>query len=927
MFNPELIRIINSGRCFVLVGAGASMEMGYPSWRKLAIDVRDRILRHNPTADAISYQHFLTINDLPAVFRQAEIDLGGRLQLIALVKELFAASTDTSRATTIYDYLAKWPFACYMTTNYDNELYDALRQLGIHFHVVGNSAADLSNIRDGVSHLIIKLHSDLDHPNQIILTSRDYDRFTTADEGKYFRDKLRQVFEMFNVLIVGHSMSDPDLKLILATAKQTASTLRPLYMIVSNSTPGQAREYLEKFNIHLIPYNDADGSHTHLRRLLSVTDRFISPRNASSQTPVSIDEMEIQAATSLFIHRKLRAVIATHPINQLLGPLVLGIVASAKRPLNFTEVVSDPAISSLVKTHDLHSKLIETLDQYLSTGELKKDGEEFTITDAGKEGVSKVLQERRLEEEQALGQFEIDFYGRCTSATPEISKVAREALRAALVASFRSRGLAMANVIIAGQSLRADELPDIFRNISVKAFIFADFDQRAAFIESAHHFIVEPSGPQKNYLASISQGYFLYHLAGLDPTCAKIRREILDCTCWFLDSSVLIPLLAIGSYNHPYASDLFGKLRDYHAQLFTTERLLEELWRHLTWALERIKEFGVDSPEFLAAATSRDGYKQNLFIDGYVQLASEGAIGTFAEYLENVLGPKIDRHQFLKKISNFGITVLRVEALEGYSQQDLGEITELQDKLAHERMQRGTYRGKFQVEAEAEVLEIIKNVRRGQYKLHISSDSLERVYFMSQSHALDLVSGEGETITWTPEAVYRYVSSMQGVTMDPELLQQCMLHNYFYAGISFIDRPRYVKFFGPSISQAKLAYREQRDKYLTETEQTYRARQFDDIFEHIPDLEKPFFVAQMGWEVARIAEGKASAAAEREARAEERARLATAQAKAAQQDAIGAKKAKARLQHEANRIRNLGDPNHLRKRERQAKKRKQKKRR
>ena len=31
----ELVRAINSGRCFALVGAGASCELGLPTWRQL----------------------------------------------------------------------------------------------------------------------------------------------------------------------------------------------------------------------------------------------------------------------------------------------------------------------------------------------------------------------------------------------------------------------------------------------------------------------------------------------------------------------------------------------------------------------------------------------------------------------------------------------------------------------------------------------------------------------------------------------------------------------------------------------------------------------------------------------------------------------------------------------------------------------------
>jgi hypothetical protein len=175
-----------------------------------------------------------------------------------------------------------------------------------------------------------------------------------------------------------------------------------------------------------------------------------------------------------------------------------------------------------------------------------------------------------------------------------------------------------------------------------------------------------------------------------------------------------------------------------------------------------------------------------------------------------------------------------------------------------------------------------------------------------------------------------------------------MLHEYFYAGVSFIDKARYLKFFGPAISQAKISYREQVDKYLQETEQVHRRKDLDEEFDRTPDLQKPFFVAQMGWGVARTAERKAKDAVQREetakakaqqqvagveavatkriAEAEERVQAATAQAKAAREDAEAARKAKIRAEQEAGRLRNLQNPKHARKRLRQAKKRARKRR-
>jgi hypothetical protein len=929
MFDPDLVRRINAGRCFAFVGTGPSAEIGYPSWKTLAERVRDRVLEVKPEGDTESYDQFLATGNLPAVFRQAELDLGSRDPLVSIVKAALQPSPHQVRHP-IYEYLAKWPFACYLTTNYDDELQKHLAIAGHHFQVIQNRQSDLAMLRDGVSHLIVKIHSDLEHPQDVVLTSLDYDRILTSPEGAYIRDKLRQVFEIFNVLIIGHSMTDPDLQLALATAKHTASPLHPIYMFLADATFGQVREFHEQYNIRLIPYKNTDGLHHKLHIMIGVADHFICRRDAVPPSATEVTEDEIHAATSLLIFRRLRTLASDEPIHELLSPLILSALASSEKPLSLSDIVEERTIAPLAQAHDLTASIQQCLEKLMENGQVSLSGEQFIVTSRGRREFNTVVSQRQLEEEQAYGQFRLELKKRLSKISEQDTKLAVEALRASLINAFRSRGLAMANVIVAEQSIGANELHDLFREFSMQAAQFDDLEVRAAFMEAAHAFLVKPNEPQKNYLASISQGFFLYHMAGLDPTCGKIRRDLFENTCWFLDSSVLIPLLAVGSHNHAYAKDLFKRLDAVNAMLFTTVKLLQEVWKHLDWAVTFVKNQSIESPEFLAAARVQEGYKQNLFIDGYIRMSADGAIGTFQDYLDEVAPAGLTQELLAKVCERYEVHALRVSEIDGFDQGDWGEIESLKDDLAKVRSDRGTFRGEFQVEAEAEILGIIYNVRQKKYRLPGDIDPTRNVYFVSQSLILDVVSQRSKVLTWTPEAVYRYVCSLSSAALDPDLLQQCMLHEYFYAGVSFIDKSRYLKFFGPSINQSRIAYQEQVDKYLQETEQTHRRQEFDEEFDRIPDLEKPFFVAQMGWQLARTAEKK-SADLRRQAEAkastaEQRARTAEARAKAAEDKARVAHKKEIKAQQEANRLRNLQDPKHLRKRERQAKKRVRRKR-
>jgi hypothetical protein len=239
IFPPELIRNINSGRCFALVGAGPSCELGYPSWAELARSVHDHLKSSGKIKDQPAYDSFASNRDYPAFFRQAELDAGSRDALITILREYLKPKA--GRHGYIYEFLTGWPFACYLTTNYDNELSDRLKKEKHFFQVLQNRLPDFQSLRDSVSNVILKLHGDLDHPRDLVLTSRDYDRVSVGEP--YFRTRLRAAMEMFDLFIIGHSLSDFDLGLVLREAKQTVSARNPIYMTAPDINTGVAREY------------------------------------------------------------------------------------------------------------------------------------------------------------------------------------------------------------------------------------------------------------------------------------------------------------------------------------------------------------------------------------------------------------------------------------------------------------------------------------------------------------------------------------------------------------------------------------------------------------------------------------------------------------------------------------------------------------
>jgi prophage regulatory protein len=229
-----------------------------------------------------------------------------------------------------------------------------------------------------------------------------------------------------------------------------------------------------------------------------------------------------------------------------------------------------------------------------------------------------------------------------------------------------------------------------------------------------------------------------------------------------------------------------------------------------------------------------------------------------------------------------------------------------------------------QVEAEAEILHIIRKLKDQTYKLPGDSMVLERTYFLSQSRVLDRIP-PAAPVSWTPEALYRYILALPGESLNPDLLQRCMLQEYFASGVIVIDTPRYEKFFGPTIDIANTTYTEERDKYLKEFQDVH-ASTLDEAFHCTPDLDKTFFVQQMGWKVARQEHLRVEAAENKARFARKQADLLSAELIKVKQEASKdwKRKENARNMQIEAEARNAADPKHLRKRSRQAKKRGQK---
>lgn len=167
---PESLKLsLISGECAVFVGAGASVAAGLPNWKELLQRLMG--LLQSPGVDESVTDELHQMLDAGQLLDVAEClkqALRPRALSDALVRELGAKDL---KPTVIHQRLAELAFNCYVTTNYDDLLEDAISEVrgrrGCTFVTYDNTAA-LARCLTSKDPFLIKAHGKVDDVERLI---------------------------------------------------------------------------------------------------------------------------------------------------------------------------------------------------------------------------------------------------------------------------------------------------------------------------------------------------------------------------------------------------------------------------------------------------------------------------------------------------------------------------------------------------------------------------------------------------------------------------------------------------------------------------------------------------------------------------------------------------------------------------------------
>lgn len=199
-FVDDFLNEINEKNAAIFAGAGLSIESGHVGWKELLKDIVSGLnLDINKENDLVTLSQY-------------HLNSNGNNRSV-LNQKLLSNFHHGTRPNINHEILSRLPISTYWTTNYDKLIEKALDK--------ANKIVDVKYTENQLSHtvhgrevVLYKMHGDVDHPSEAILSKDQYENYFKT-HGLFINalsgDLISKTF-----LFIGFSFSDPNLDYILS---------------------------------------------------------------------------------------------------------------------------------------------------------------------------------------------------------------------------------------------------------------------------------------------------------------------------------------------------------------------------------------------------------------------------------------------------------------------------------------------------------------------------------------------------------------------------------------------------------------------------------------------------------------------------------------------------------------------------------------
>lgn len=227
----NLARELEESNFAIFAGAGFSASVGFVNWKQLLEPIAEELdLDINVESDLVSLAQY-----------HCNENAANRGKLNNLIIRHFSK---TPEPTKNHKILANLPISTYWTTNYDKLIEDSLTRAGKIVDVKFTNK-QLTHTKPKRDAIVYKMHGDVDHPSDTVLTKDDYESYHVKMQP--FLNALTGDLTTKTFLFVGFSFTDPNLDYILSRVRISYSSDQRQHYCIQKRIAQQHGESLEEF--------------------------------------------------------------------------------------------------------------------------------------------------------------------------------------------------------------------------------------------------------------------------------------------------------------------------------------------------------------------------------------------------------------------------------------------------------------------------------------------------------------------------------------------------------------------------------------------------------------------------------------------------------------------------------------------------------
>ena len=198
-FINDFVKDLNEGNASIFAGAGMSIPAGFVNWKELLAEIAEDLgLNIDSETDLVSLAQF-HVNENKTKSK--------------LTKKIIEEFSEHAEETENHRIISRLPISSVWTTNYD-QLIERTFEKENKIVDVKYTTKQLLTSKPKRDVIIYKMHGDVDHASDTILTKEQYEQYHQTHEP--FINTLTGELTTKTFLFIGFSFTDPNLDYILS---------------------------------------------------------------------------------------------------------------------------------------------------------------------------------------------------------------------------------------------------------------------------------------------------------------------------------------------------------------------------------------------------------------------------------------------------------------------------------------------------------------------------------------------------------------------------------------------------------------------------------------------------------------------------------------------------------------------------------------